>query len=184
MSQTFGRTILVAMGWKIEGRVPSPQSCIIIGAPHTSNWDFVIAMAVRWAIGLDVRWIGKHTLFKGIAGPFMRFLGGIPINRSQAEGFVDNVVETLRANPGLIIGLAPEGTRKPVPNWKSGFYRMAAGANIPLLPIAFDYPSKTLHIWTFIYPTSGLEADAPMISAFYKDKRGKGGRGISPILPV
>lgn len=135
----FGRTILRVLGWRVEGEIPNLERILIIGAPHTSNWDFVYAMAAILALNIKLRWLGKHTIFKPGVTWFMEWLGGIPVNRSKPESIVDNVARLVEKDKGIVIGLAPEGTRKKVETWKTGFLRIAEAIDCKIL----------LSVWIF-----------------------------------
>ena len=160
-------------GWKVEGTLPNLPKFVIIGAPHTSNWDFVVAMALLFAMGFDARWIGKHTLFRAPFGWLMRWFGGMPVVRSKRHGIVDQMVEAFEAQDRLIVGLSPEGTRKRVERWKTGFYHIAHGAGVPIVPGYFDYPRKVIGFGPPFMPTGNLEADIQALQAFYTPFSGK-----------
>ena len=130
----------------MTGDLPNCSRLVVIVAPHTSNWDFVVGIAARLALRLRIHWLGKHTLFRGLFGRWMRRLGGIPINRSAAHGAVEQVIQQFQTHKSFLVGLSPEGTRKKVPQWKSGFYHIAVGAEVPILPIHFDYDDNTWSI--------------------------------------
>jgi 1-acyl-sn-glycerol-3-phosphate acyltransferase len=142
ISRTIGRWALAAMRWRLEGEIPDRPKLVIIVAPHTSNWDFVVAVSAKLALGLDVRWFGKHTLFRGALGAFMRAMGGMPIDRSGSHDVVKEIVEEFRRAGRLVIGIAPEGTRKRVERWRTGFYHIAHGAGVPVVPVALDYGTR------------------------------------------
>lgn len=172
-SRGLGRAVLKIMGWRFEGAFPNVPKFVGIVAPHTSNWDFIIGMAVVVGSGLDAHWIGKHTIFRPPFGGFMRWLGGMPVNRSETKGAVPQIVEIFDEREQLIIGIAPEGTRKRVDRWKTGFYHIALGAKVPILLAYFDYPRKVVGIGPTIMPSGDLEADMKTIRAFFADFVGK-----------
>jgi len=169
----FWRAAFRLAGWDCEGEIPNLPKFVIIGAPHTSNWDFPIAMAFVLAIGLDARWIGKHTLFRRPFGGFMRWLGGMPVVRSERRGVVDQVMEIFDGHERMVFGVAPEGTRKRVDRWKTGFYHIAMGAGVPILPGYFDYPRKRVGFGAPFTPTGDIEADVQTLKAFYAPYKGK-----------
>src|SRR5687768_3780626 len=135
----LGRAILAALGWRLEGEIPNVPRCVVIIAPHTSNWDFVIGLATLLALDLRVTWLGKHQIFRGPLGPLWRALGGVAVDRSAAHGVVERAVAVLAPPHSTFLAVAPEGTRRKVEQWKSGFWRIARAAGVPILPVAFDY---------------------------------------------
>lgn len=157
--------------WTLRSGPAPQQAGILIGAPHTSNWDFVLMLAIAWELGLDIRWLGKHTLFRGWRGPLMRALGGIPVDRSDPRGVVDDVLARVRRGEVFHLVVTPEGTRKGK-GWKSGFYRIAREAG---LPVTLGYVDRTT-MTTGLGPTIRLTGDVPTdmnrIRAFYADKAG------------
>lgn len=154
-------------GWSVSKEKPNLQKAVVIGAPHTSNWDFPLMLMAALLLHLEVNWIGKHTLFKGPMGPIMRWLGGAPINRSATKNFVDAVVEQFNTQEKLVILLAPEGTRKAVPHWKSGFYYMAHLAQVPIVMAAIDYKDKSVNIIKTFTPTGDAEQDIAWMQIEY-----------------
>ncbi len=161
-------------GWTFRGSIPNVAKAVIIVAPHTSNWDFVIGAAGMLALDLDLRFLGKHTLFEGPLAPIMRGLGGIPVDRSHpGSGVVDTMVALFAAEDRLILALAPEGTRGRVERWRTGFYRIAAGAGVPIVPVALDYGSKTIVLGTPASASGDVEADLAALRAFFADAVGR-----------
>lgn len=144
---------------------------ILLGAPHTSNWDFVFMLGVAWDAGLNVRWLGKKELFRGPAGPIMRALGGIAVDRKNPAGLVDAVVAEARANDRFILVVTPEGTRSGN-GWRSGFYRIAWRAGLPVTLGFVDNTTKTAGLGPTISLTGDVVADMDRIRAFYADKAG------------
>lgn len=167
LTAALGRLVLRAMGWRIEGELPDLPKFVIIGAPHTSNWDFIVAMATMFALGLRASWLGKHTLFEGLFGWYFRWLGGIPVRRDRSEGVVEDTVEAFRSRESLVVGISPEGTRKAVSQWKRGFYHIASGAGVPILPVALDYSRKAIVFLPPFHPTPDAEADLGALQALY-----------------
>ena len=138
----FGRTLLKVMGWQVEGQVPTAKKLIVAGAPHTSNWDFVIAMAVVMAMDIKAHWLAKHTIFKFPLRQLFFSLGGIPLDRTNTRGVAEQVAQKIRVSDAMIIGIMPEGTRKKVDKWKSGFLRIARAAECPVLLASLDFSRK------------------------------------------
>lgn len=169
------------VGWKISGSMPAEKKYIIIVAPHTSNWDFMIGLCVRSILHFDAKYLAKKELFRFPFGGLFRYLGGIAVNRSKHANMVDAVTDLFNSHERLIVAIAPEGTRKYVPQWKTGFYFMALKANIPVLLASFDYPRKTVFISTPFYPTGNLKEDMRVIFEFYRDKKGKFEKPLPPL---
>ena len=158
-SRAVGRLGLVLLRFRIEGPFPDIPRCVMIVAPHTSNWDFVVGLCAKLALGLRARFIAKHTLFRGPFGAALRWLGGMPVDRSAHGGIVESVVEALRAADRLYLVLTPEGTRRKTPAWKSGFHRIAVGAGVPILPVAFDYRKRAIVFQPLFQPSGDYEVD-------------------------
>ncbi len=161
------------MRWRIAGTLPSIPKAVVIIAPHTSNWDFVLGLAAALALDVDAHWIGKHTIFRWPFGGLMRRLGGIPVNRQATSGFVEQVVERFNESDQLVLGIAPEGTRRKVQRWKSGFYHIAAGAKIPIVCAYLDYQSRVVGLGLNLMPTGDFETDLTVIQDFYAPYQGK-----------
>jgi len=155
----LGRAILAALGWRLEGEIPNVPRCVVIIAPHTSNWDFVIGLATLLALDLRVTWLGKHQIFRGPFGPLWRALGGVAVDRSAAHGVVDRAAAVLAPPHSTFLAVAPEGTRRKVEQWKSGFWRIARAAGVPVFPVAFDYPRRAVVFGQLYWPTADYEAD-------------------------
>ena len=155
------------MGWRLEGNFPDIPKMVVIVAPHTSNWDFVGGFFAYLALDLDATWFGKHTLFKWPFGAFFRHFGGIPIKRGRSASVVELYVEEFERRERMVLAIAPEGTRKKVRSWKSGFYRIAVGAKVPIVPVAIDYGRKVLKIDAPFEPTGSFDDDLPAIRARY-----------------
>lgn len=164
--------ILKLIGWKAVGRPIENARFVLIAAPHTSNWDFPLMIMVVLKLRLRVFWMGKHSLFPFPVGWFMKWLGGIPVNRSRAQNLVDQTVAQYRSNPEMIVLVPPEGTRSKVKEWKTGFYRIATNAEVPVLMGYVDASKKEAGLADFFYPTGDIEADIPAIRAFYAKKVG------------
>jgi 1-acyl-sn-glycerol-3-phosphate acyltransferase len=176
---TFRRKIykaaLALFNWRVEGTVPDVPKCVVVGAPHTSNWDFILTMAAAGALGLKIAWMGKHTLFRAPFGRLFRWLGGVPIDRRAPGGMVAQNVAEFNRRDRLFLCITPEGTRSLVREWRTGFYHIAMGANVPILLVAFDYGRKVVEIGRLITPSGDLDADLAEIQAYY--------RNITPRYP-
>ncbi len=167
-AEWLGRSVLKLMGWRIEGELPKLDKFVAIGAHHTSNWDFVIFIAVKFVLRLNARWFGKHTLFRWPFGTLMRAWGGIPIRRARAHRSVEQAIQAFAKQPQFILILSPEGTRKKVARWKMGFYHIALGAGVPIVLGALDYRNKRVFIGPTFWPTGDEAADLEKILAFYR----------------
>ena len=172
LSQWVGRTILKISGWKIEGSIPNEERILIVAAPHTSNWDFVLGMATILGLNAKIKWIGKHTLFKPGLKWFFYWLGGIPVNREDPSALIEDVSIMVKKDKGLIIGIAPEGTRKKAKKWKSGFLRIAALTKSKILLLSIDSPSKTLLLGNFFEPTGDRDLDLRSVKEYYQSFKG------------
>ena len=164
--------ILKLIGWKAVGCPIENARFVLIGAPHTSNWDFPLMIMVVLKLRLKVFWMGKNTLFPFPVGWFMKWLGGIPVDRSRAHNLVDQTVAQYKSEPEMIVLVPPEGTRSKVNEWKTGFYRIAVAAEVPVLMGYVDASKKEAGLADFYYPTGELEVDMPAIRAFYATKVG------------
>ena len=169
----ISRAILRLFGWKVVATLPETHKYVLIGAPHTTNWDFALMLLLKSAIGLQVHWIGKHSLFRWPLGWLMRRLGGVPVDRRSPHKYVDQIVDAFRQRDEMVLVIAPEGTRKKTEYWKSGFYYIALGAGVPIALGFADYARKVGGIGPTIMPTGDIEADLARIRAFYADKTGK-----------
>lgn len=164
---------LKMIGWRKEGSLPHIPKYVIILAPHTSNWDFFIGLAIAFALKLRAHWLGKDRFFRWPFRGVIRWLGGIPIDRSHSSDIVAQMVQVFKERAKLTIALAPEGTRKKVTYWKSGFYHIALGANVPIVLAFLDYIRKAGGIGTVFNPTGNMEADMEYIRTFYATVTGK-----------
>ena len=165
--------LLHLAGWHLEGDIPDIPKFVAVAAPHTSNWDGILAIIAALAFRIRFQWIGKHTLFRGPFGPLMRAFGGIPVNRHVRANSVEQMVEQFNQRERMILGVTPEGTRARVTQWKTGFYYIAQGADVPLVLAYLDYPRRVIGIGPTIIPTGDLPADLKQIQAFYADKTGR-----------
>ena len=164
----IGRTALKLMGWRIEGELPRLDKFVAIGAHHTSNWDFVIFIALKFVLRLNARWFGKHSIFRWPFGGLMRSWGGIPIQRHLSLNMVEQAIQGFRDNREFILVLSPEGTRKKVERWKMGFYHIALGAGVPIVLGALDYQNRRVVIGPTFLPTGDEQADLAAMLAFFR----------------
>ncbi|MBI3789285.1 MAG: lysophospholipid acyltransferase family protein [Gemmatimonadetes bacterium] len=159
-------------GWKVEGQLPDLPKYVLIGAPHTSNWDFILFLWAQAALRFSPTWLGKHTIFFWPLGVLWRRLGGVPVERGARLNVVDQVVERFNAADRMILVISPEGTRRKTRAWKSGFYHIARGAGVPVVPGSLDFPTRTVRIGTPVYLTGDMEVDLAPFRAFYASARG------------
>lgn len=169
----FSLAYLKIFGWRYEGQLPDFPKYVMIAAPHTSNWDFPITMFLAFALKTKVYWMGKASLFKRPFGSVMRWLGGIPIDRSKTNNVVENTIAVFNEHENLVIVVPPEGTRNKVSYWKTGFYRIACGANVPIVLGFIDFKRKAGGIGPVVIPTGDIEADMYAIYSFYSGITGK-----------
>lgn len=162
-------------GWRVKGALPSHAAkCVLIAAPHTSNWDLPYTLMLAFSLRLRVYWMGKHSLFKGVYGPVMRWLGGIAVNREQSNNLVAASAQAIREADGpLQLIVPPEGTRSKTRYWKTGFYYIAQTAGVPIVMAYMDYASKRSGLGPLFLPTGDVDADMAAIKAFYAPFKGK-----------
>jgi 1-acyl-sn-glycerol-3-phosphate acyltransferase len=169
----LSRIWMRVFGWRVENLLPPGTKFVLIGAPHTSNWDFIFMLATANVMRVKVSWMGKHTLFKPPFGALFRRLGGIPINRQASHGVVSQIAERYDQADELLLAVAPSGTRKHVDHWKSGFYRIALQAGVPIACGYLDYAGRRAGIGLVFTPSGDMQSDMDRIRDFYHDKRGR-----------
>jgi 1-acyl-sn-glycerol-3-phosphate acyltransferase len=172
-TQAICQALLRLQRWQIIGLFPVPPKCIVVGAPHTTNWDFYYMLLLKGATGVDLRWIGKEALFRWPFGGFMKWLGGIPVNRRIRNQLVDQMVELFQNYDRLALAITPEGTRSKAHYWKTGFYHIAMGVQAPVVLVAIDYSSRSLEFGPLLVPSGDIEKDFEIIRKFYTGKQGK-----------
>jgi 1-acyl-sn-glycerol-3-phosphate acyltransferase len=164
------------VGWRVEGKLPDIPKYIIIGAPHTSNWDFLLFLGVIFNLKADVRYMGKSELFRNpLFGWFFYWCGGIPVDRKKSTGLVEQTVEACNRSEKFIMTIAPEGTRHGVKEWKRGFYHIAKGAGIPVVMAIVDARRKSMRVGQVFHLTDDMEADIKTIQSYFD-----GTTGINP----
>jgi 1-acyl-sn-glycerol-3-phosphate acyltransferase len=169
----FGNTVLSMMGWRIRGTIPDLPKFIIIVAPHTSNWDFIVGIAAMLSLKLSANWLGKHSLFRWPIKSLLHSLGGIPVDRTSHQGTVDQAIALFDGRDRMILGLSPEGTRKKVEKWKTGFYQIAFGAGVPIVMAGFDYSRKIVDLGPVLTPSGDLEKDLEFVRQYYSQMHAK-----------
>lgn len=168
--------LLKMTGWRIVGEIPNVSQAVVLALPHTSNIDGAYAIPSLFALDLKISIMGKHTLFKvPLLGHLLRWVGIVPINRGEKGSVLQASIDQFKSGEPLFLGLSPEGTRKYTDKWKTGFYYLAVGANVPILPVALDYNTKEIRFLAVVYPTGDIEADLPKIYNQY--------RGVLPRHP-
>lgn len=172
LRRLLSRVFWTLTPWKLVSEPAPERPSVIIGAPHTSNWDFAIMLGISWKLGIPLRWLGKDSLFTTWQAPLMRALGGIPVDRSSPSGLVQEVIE--RVHSGEVFGLVvtPDGTRGAHTHWKSGFYRIARATGMPVVLGYVDRTTMTTGLGPSIELTGNISADMDRIRAFYADKAG------------
>lgn len=169
----FFRARVRASGWRLEGTLPNVPKAVLIVAPHSSWWDGYHGLLFKLALGADISFMAKREVFRGPLGWVLRELGGIPIERHAAHGVIAQMVMRFDARDKLWLGIAPEGTRKRVAQWKTGFWHIARGAGVPIVPVYFDYPRHVIGIGPLFMPSDDMHADLAALRAFYAPFRGK-----------
>ena len=162
----LGRWVFKMLGWKFEGEVPNRPQIIIAVAPHSSNLDFIVAIAAVLSLRLHVSYFGKHTLFRFPIKGLMLGLGGIPVDRRSSQGLIGQMVEEFKTKPQLVLGLAPEGTRGNVKKWKKGFAIIAQATNVPVLPALLDFKTKSIRFEPLITDVSDVEKTIATMRAY------------------
>jgi len=181
VKKALGHAFLRAMGWRPEGAPPDDQRYVLIAAPHTTNWDLPFTLALSFAFDVPIRWMGKHTLFEGTGGKLLKRLGGVPVVRSERKNMVDQMIELFEENDTLVLTVPTEGTRSRVDFWKSGFYHIARGADVPIVLGFLDYSRRRGGFGPPVHPSGDMAADMDRIRAFYADKVGKFPEKFGPV---
>lgn len=181
MVKIITSTILRMIGWKVTFTLPPCNKYVLVGAPHTSNWDFVYGLLGMSAVGLRFSWVGKHTLFKKPFGSFMRAIGGIPVDRRGGAGFLKKVIDIFENRDQFVLAIAPEGTRSLTREWKGGFYHIALATGVPIALGYIDYPRKRIGIDRLFDPSGDIETDFEILRNYYQDKIGRRPERQGPV---
>ena len=176
--RAIGRLAMRISGWRFDGALPELPKFVLIVAPHTSNWDFMVGVAAKFALELEVHWFGKESLFRGPLGVVLRIIGGRPVKRDTSEGVVAEVAAMFAAEERFILALAPEGTRKRVESWRTGFYHIARAAGVPIVPVAFDWSRKEIVIRAPFVPTGDVARDMAALRAPYRPEMARDPRNF------
>jgi 1-acyl-sn-glycerol-3-phosphate acyltransferase len=182
MLRSFARWLLRVGGWTTVGGVPEVPKAVFIAAPHTSNWDGLWALVYKVAFDIDVKFFAKHSLFWFPLGNLLRALGGIDLDRGKAGTAVAEAIRMFETEEQFYFGLAPEGTRKKTAGWKTGFYRIATGAGVPVYLGLLDYGRRRIGIGRKMELTGDMEADMAVIREFYKGVDGRWPEQASPVV--
>jgi len=181
VSRWLGRCILRLGGWRMVGEFPDARKLVIILAPHTSNWDGFWGLVAKMALGVEIRVLGKAQLFWWPLGTLLRWLGAVPVDRSKAHGVVAQAVELIGRSERCWFVLAPEGTRKPVAQWKTGFWKIASQARVPILTTYLHYPDKMIGIGDVFIPGDDMQADIQALREWYRPWIGKRPENMAPL---
>lgn len=168
----LARIIMRLVGWRIDGKLPDLPKFVLIGAPHTSNWDFLLFLGVIFSLQANVHFMGKAELFRFPIGWFFRYCGGVPVDRKKSTGLVEQMVKVYNQSDKFILVIAPEGTRHQVAEWKRGFYHIAKNAGIPIVIAVVDGKHKTVHLGQVFHPTADMEADLNAIKSMFEGVTG------------
>jgi 1-acyl-sn-glycerol-3-phosphate acyltransferase len=173
--------LLNALGWNVRFKpLPGPHGIVVV-YPHTSNWDFPIGLVAKWAVGVQFRWLAKDSLFRGPMGALMRYWGGVAVDRSAPQGAIVRLAQTMRAAPWFWLAITPEGTRSYRPHWKSGFYRIALAADVPVLLVALDYGKKVVDVTRTMTMTGDEAGDMAAVAQAYDGVRALYPQEAAPI---
>ena len=181
MRRRIANLLLWLIGWKPEGSAPAQAKCIVIAAPHTSNWDFVLMLLFSYHFGVRMQWMGKHSLFHGPMGWLMRRLGGIAIDRRSQNNVVQQMAEEFNRASSLCVVIPPEGTRGYTSYWKSGFYHIAAAAGVPIVLGHLDYQRKVGGLGVAVWPSGDVQGDMDRIRNYYSQCAGRFPHLFGPV---
>lgn len=183
MRRALARLVLKISRFEVKGTPPADPACVMVAAPHTSNWDFILMIAMAWHSGVEVVWLGKKEMFWGPLRPLFRAMGGIPVDRENPAGLAAVIAERARRGEVSAIVIPPEATRSLGTHWKSGFRRIAADAGIPICLAFLDGPTRTGGFGPVFHPTDDVVADMDRVREFYAGMDGlKPGRFTPPLL--
>lgn len=175
------RLALKLMGWKLLDLPERPAKAVVIAYPHTSNWDFPVTLLALAALPFGAQWVGKDAMFRGVCGPLLRSVGGVAVNRRERTGFVDRLAGEFGRRENFHLIIATEGTRSKQEGWKSGFYRIAIAADVPVVLAVVDYPKREVGLIASIKLSGDEDADMTRIAACYEGRRGYHHHNASPI---
>lgn len=177
----LGKTVMKLSGWKVTGSLPDSKKMIIIAAPHTSNWDFIFLLGAAYCFRLGINWLGKESMFPPVWGSFLKYLGGVSIDRSKSSNTVQTIADIIRDSTYFTMIIPPAGTRSKTDYWKSGFYQITLATQIPIVCGYLDYKKKVACLGLSFVPTGNLQDDMDRIRDFYRDINGKHPENTSRI---
>lgn len=170
LASKIASALLKASGWRTVGEIPNISQAVVLALPHTSNVDGIYAIPSLFALDLKISIMGKHTLFKRpVFAQLLRWVGVIPIDRGNKGSVLQASIDKFKTGKPLFLGLSPEGTREHTKKWKTGFYYLAVGAGVPILPVAMDYKTKEIRFLSPVYPSGDIDVDLPKIYVQYRD---------------
>lgn len=181
MLKKVASLILKMFGWRVEVELPEEKKYVLIGAPHTSNWDLVLSLLGCWTIDLKIYWIAKKQIFRGPLYYLFTALGGIPVDRSAPQGLISQITDKFNESDELVLGITPEGTRSKTDYWKTGFYYIALSAKVPVYLGYLDYDHRTLGFKQRLLPGGDIESDIKVIADFYRNIQGRHPKNQGPI---
>lgn len=168
----ISQLILKLLGWQLKFQLPKSKKYVLIVYPHTSNWDFIFGMLAKWAMEMPLNWVAKHSMFWGPFRPLFIAMGGVPINRDKSIRFIQQNIDLFNSREQFSLGLMPEGTRAKTKVFKTGFYHIANGANVPIVLVYLDYKNKIVGTAKVITPSGDIERDFLIIKECYKNITG------------
>jgi len=180
----ISQIILKILGWELESQLPVVNKYVLIGYPHTSNWDFIIGMLAKWAMGMPLNWVAKRSMFWGPLRPLFIAMGGVPINRHKSSGFIQKSIALFQCRNHFILGLMPEGTRSKTAGFKTGFYYIADGAHVPIALAYLDYKNKKIGVGKVLNTSGDIEKDFEIIKTFYQNIVGCNPENQSELVPI
>ncbi len=169
----LGKFVFTIFGWGFKNELPNIPKFVAALGPHTSNWDFVFGLAGLFSLGIKISWMGKRTIFRKPFVKILRWIGGIPIERSASSGVVNTMIDRFNNSNQFILALAPEGTRSKVDKWRTGFYHIANSAGVPILMVCFDYKHKVISFGPLLYPSGDVESDINKMRNVFSNIQGK-----------
>lgn len=184
----FARFLARILGWQMVGERPDVSKYVLVAAPHTSGWDFVVMLAMDFAFKVSCVWMGKQSLFRWPLGVYLRHMGGIPINRASANNVVGMAIEAFKRHDKMVLTIPPEGTRSRAQRWRTGFYHIAHGAGVPIVCGFIDFGRKRAGFGPTLTPSGDIDADMAEIRDFYRDIEGRhpqnvGQVAVQPVEP-
>ena len=181
MLKLLSKIILKLIGWHVDATLPEEKKFVVIGAPHTTNWDLPIGLLSFWSISIHLTWVAKKQLFVGPLDYIFRAMGGIPVDRSVHTGFIEQIAHQFNSRDEMVFGITPEGTRSKTEYWKTGFYYIALEAGVPVCLAYVDFPSRTFGFGEMLYPSGDIKKDFEKIKLFYENKVGKKPENQGPV---